>query len=85
MDEDLIADLKQFIDGAVTQQTSDLLGRLDQMATKDDLASAKHDLSNQIADLRASVSEALDTANDAVHAQLQDHERRLTTLEHNTA
>lgn len=64
MNEEVIADLKQFIAATISQQLSDV-------ATKDDISK----LERKIDDLQESVAGALETANDAVDAQLNEHVR----------
>jgi len=99
MNEDVIADLKQFIAATMSQQTADITTRVSElttrvddiaanMATKDDLADLDKKLSGKIDrletkvdDIQSAIGDALDTSNDAIHAQLQDHERRITRLE----
>lgn len=85
MNEDVIVDLKQFIAAAVSQQTSNITARLDRMedrmATKDDLAR----LEAKVDDIQTSIGDALSAGNDATDAQLKDHERRITRLEHKPA
>ena len=71
-DEDLLADLKQFIAATVSQATADL-------AT--DLAELKHTMNQRFDELGTQVT----TIADAHAEQLADHERRLTRLEHRPA
>jgi hypothetical protein len=83
MDQDTIDDLKQFIAATIRQQTVDMTTKddLKTLATKDDLVRLDQKLTAKIDDLQTSVSEALDTSNEAVDNQLKDHETRLTALE----
>jgi hypothetical protein len=91
--EELLEDLKQFITTTVSQATAGMATKGDiaairsEMATKTDLAElriemkAGHDkLSGQISDLDLKV----DTIADAQAETMQDHELRLTRLEHAT-
>ena len=73
MDQQVIDDLKQFITATVSQQVSGV-------ATKDDVVASEKRIGDQIKDLQASVSEALEVGNDAVDEQLKDHETRITSL-----
>lgn len=88
--EELVADLKQFIEAAVSQQASHL-------AAKDDLRSIEQrlDAIETAMATKADVqllAEKLDIVQDAIgeaftqsDTTLQDHERRLRRLEHNAA
>lgn len=85
MNDDTIADLKQFIATTVRQEMSGLATK-DELAGLEDRLNAKVDgLSAKIDDLQASVAAALDATNDEVDKQLQDHEARITRLEHKAA
>ena len=78
---DLIDDLKQFITLSISQATSTL-------ATKEDIASIKTDVSRleqKIDSLQDAVSDAITTSNDATHEQLDNHEHRLVKLERRLA
>ncbi|MGH7195444.1 MAG: hypothetical protein ACREGA_01560 [Candidatus Saccharimonadales bacterium] len=72
MDEDTIADLKQFITATISQQTVQLDEKIDALDQK---------LSAKIDDLSASVGQAIDDSNEANDNQLKDHETRITKLE----
>lgn len=72
MNEDTVEDLKQFIAMIVSQQTSELVERLDKVETKID-------------ELSASVADAIETTNNINDAQLKDHQQRIIKLEHKTA
>jgi cell division septum initiation protein DivIVA len=72
MNEDVINDLKQFIDVTVSQQISEV---------RDDIKQLDKKLSAKIDDLSESVAEALTTSNEDVDGQLKDHETRIITLE----
>lgn len=79
MNEELVADLKQFITATITQQTAHL-------ATKDDIANmaTKHDIARieqKIDDLQADVQHSVIDYVTIVDNQVQDHHRRLTLLE----
>jgi hypothetical protein len=83
MNDEMIADLKQFIAATVSQQLSGV-------ATKDDIAELKNEITGikgdiariegKIDDLAADVAEALSTSNDAFEEQiekrLQEHVRQ---------
>lgn len=66
MNDDTIADLKQFIAATVRQE----------------IAGVEDRLSAKIDDLQTSVSEALATSNDAVDEDQQGLEQRVVRLEH---
>jgi len=74
MDDTQLDDLKQFITATVSQATTD-------MATKQDIAELKTELKTSIHDLETKV----DTIADALTENLQDHEQRITKLEHKVA
>lgn len=80
MNEDVIADLKQFIAATVTQQTTDL--RLE-LSGKIDSTDKK--LSKKIDDLSAAVAEAIDKANEVTGVRLKNHEQRIVRLEKHAA
>jgi hypothetical protein len=88
--EELLDDLKQFIEATVSQQMAGF-------ATKDDLANfaTKDDINGLKSDIKA-LDEKLDTVQDAIaetlthalepiDASLHDHEQRLGRLEHRSA
>jgi len=84
MDEDVIADFKQFIVATVSQATAHIATKEDiaNMATKEDIANmaTKEDiakLEQKIDDLDLKVDTISETLND----NLNDHEIRLTKLE----
>jgi len=91
MNDDVIADLKQFISTTVSQQGQQLEDRLtaridavdEKLSTRID--SVEEKLTQRIDDLTAFVTEALDTANETAGEQLRNHERRITKLEQATA
>jgi polyhydroxyalkanoate synthesis regulator phasin len=83
MDEDVIADLKQFITATISQQMSDV-------ATKDDIASIRAEmatktditrLEQKLDELQQAVGEAVDTSNDAADARMKALEGRVSKLE----
>ncbi len=82
MNEDLIADLKQFITAAVFQATSYL-------ATKDAIArldikidAVEQRLDTKIDEVMSAVGDIVTSLNDTRDEQLADHEHRITRLEH---
>ena len=91
MNDDQIDDLKQFITSVISGQTLSLRSDLRNDLKTDlhgELQAVRRDIKkieSKIDNLSDSVAQALDTSNDAVDAQLQDHEARLTNLEHQTA
>lgn len=76
MNDDDMQDLKQFIATTVSQQTSDLSEEIKNLDNK---------LTNQIENLSSSVAEAIDNTNEVVDIQINDHEKRITHLEHKAA
>ncbi|HKR81621.1 MAG TPA: hypothetical protein VJR27_01335 [Candidatus Saccharimonadales bacterium] len=76
--EQLLEDLKQFI--AVTVSQSEKRLRAD-MATKDDLVQVVARLDT----IQDAVADALTQTNEALDATVQDHEHRITRLEHRAA
>ena len=90
--EDLLNDLKQFIDAKFSQEIAHVV-------TKDDLKATREDLKSEVDGLRQElrateqhltgrfddVSEQLNEIQNAIGTELQDHERRLTRLEHRAA
>lgn len=93
MNEDILADLKQFVAATVSQQTAELTSHIESIENRiggierriDGIENRLDTIEEKIDDLQSSVSEAITASNDAVHGQLQDHERRLTTLEQSAA
>lgn len=86
MNDDALADLKQFIAGLMAQQTTDL--RSDMEELKGRVSSLEHSLAvvdKKVDDLSAFVAEALDVSNEASAKQLKNHERRITRLEQKVA
>ena len=72
MNDDTIADLKQFIAGLLAQQTSEL--RVEFHA---EIAQTNKKIDN----LSAAVAEALDNANEITEKHLKNHERRIVRPE----
>ncbi len=86
MNDDTIADLKQFIAATISQQTTDL--REDMSEMKADLHVVKDGLvlvNKKVDNLSNAVGEALDTSNTATDQQLKDHEQRIVQLEQKPA
>jgi len=86
MDEDTVADLKQFIASLIVQQTADLrqdIRRLDEglTALNGRVNILDKDLNKKIDDLSAAVAEALDNSNELYSTQLKNYERRIVRLE----
>lgn len=75
MNEEIIADFKQFITSTVSQHASDLRGDIREM--RGDIKR----LDQKIDDLSMSVAEAIETTNDETHKQLQTHDSRIKQLE----
>ena len=71
MNDDLVADLKQFISGEMRHYTDDLRAEISRVELKID-------------DLSAAVAEALDTSNEYQEVRVGKLEQRLTRLEQKT-
>ena len=76
VNEDIIADLKQFIAGVVAQEVGEL---------RSDMASMEARLNTRIDELSASVAEALEAINEETDRRLKNHERRIARLERKAA
>jgi uncharacterized coiled-coil protein SlyX len=76
MDENTIADFKQFMTATISQQVADI---------KEDISRLDKKLTKKMNTLSNSVAEALDASNEVITMQLKDHERRITKLEHRAA
>lgn len=83
MDQTIIDDFKQFIQATVSQATADLATKaeLAELATKQDLADFESRTNQRFDDLDLKLS----TVADAHSETLEDHEQRLTKLEHHKA
>lgn len=86
MNDETIEDLKQFISGTVSQQTSSLKDDLhDEISRLDKkLDALDTSLSAKIDDLAESVADALESTNQETAVQLKDHENRIKKLEQQT-
>lgn len=76
MNDEVIADLKQFIAVTVTQQTVDI---------REDINKLDQKLSKKIDDLSNDVADALEANNQTTDKQFKDHEKRIVKLEHKAA
>jgi LPS O-antigen subunit length determinant protein (WzzB/FepE family) len=87
MNEDVVADLKQFIAATVSQQSAGLRADLqvDLQKLEDKIQRLDDKLTAKIDDLSASVAEALDIQAESTSSQFDDHEHRITRLEAKTA
>lgn len=74
--EDMLDDLKQFIDARFAQQDADLDRKLDEKL-ETELEEKLAPIHKQISDLSDYVSDAIDTANEVNGKQLANHETRL--------
>jgi hypothetical protein len=82
MNDDTIADLKQFITTTVRQEVTGVVREeVSGLATKDDVTSLRQEMNVRFNDLQASVAEALETTNDDVHTELRDLKTRVQRLE----
>lgn len=90
--EELFADLKQFIEATVSQQTAHLDNRIDgvekrmdtmeaTLATKDDI----QQLDQKLDAVQDAIADTLTHTTETTDATLQDHEHRLQRLEHKAA
>ena len=70
MNDDQLDDLKQFITATVSQATAD-------MATKDDISSIENKLDN----IQSAIGDAISTSNEIFDEKIDDHDRRISTLE----
>lgn len=84
MDEDTINDLKQFISTTVSQQLSQQTEEL-RKEFRGDLSNEISRLEQKIDDLSAAVGDALDNTHQATDDRLNNHEQRITRLEHKAA
>lgn len=88
MDQSVIDDLKQFIAATVSQQisaqTSELLTEL-RTELRAEIGDLEGRLTQKIDDLSSAVGHAMNDSNQSADDQLEDHERRITKLEHATA
>lgn len=78
MNDNQLDDLKQFITATVSQATANMATKDDiaNMATKDDIKRLEVKIDD--VDLK------LDTISDVLNDRINDHETRLTKLEHQT-
>lgn len=84
--EELFADLKQFIEATVSQQTAHLDGRIDGVEKRmGDVEQQLGDVEQRLAARIDIVDEKLDLVQDAIGDNVQDHEQRLRRLERRTA
>ena len=83
MNDDTVADLKQFITATITQQTADLATKddLENLATKGDLSRVEQKVNQiQVAIDQSAIGYAA-----AIDEQVQEHEKRLGQLEQKAA
>lgn len=94
MDEDLLADLKQFITATVSQQTSELSAEISRVDEKlsNEISRINGKLSAEISrvdekldQIAGSIADALDATHQTTDEQLRGHEHRIARLEHKTA
>ena len=84
MNDDALQDLKQFITTTVSQQTTSLRQDIRE-DIQTEINKLDEKLSAKIDDLSASVAEAMEKSNEDTDSQLQNHENRITKLEHKIA
>ena len=78
MNEEVLADLKQFIAATVSQSTAELM-------TKVDHAASEARVLAELKLIQAAIADTLSTSNDANDARPDDHESRLNRLEQRAA
>ncbi len=88
MDDTTLADLKQFITATVSQQMAGLASKDDiaGLATKGDITRIEDRLARvetKIDEIQNDINETVVGYVTSVDDQVQDHEKRLTKLEHN--
>ncbi|HUC87889.1 MAG TPA: hypothetical protein VMR95_01960 [Candidatus Binatia bacterium] len=83
MNDDTIADLKQFIAATLSQQFSNYVTKDDiaELATKSDLKKLETKLETKIDNIQTAIDESVIPFIQAVDDQVQDHEIRLKRLE----
>lgn len=88
--EEAIQDLKQYIDVSLKQRMVGLAAKddLKALATKDDLKALEERMASKedLFESQRAIAETLTTAIDALAPkdQIDDHERRITRLEHHS-
>lgn len=82
MNEDVIADLKQFITATVNQQISQQIGQ-QTAELKAEIGGVKAEIQELRQEMRDGFAGVADTM-EPTHAMLDDHEIRLTKLEQQT-
>jgi hypothetical protein len=88
MNDEVIADLKQFMTSLLSQQFGQFRIDFGQEIRAEIQASAqqvKSELGQQIEDLSDAIAEALEATNEDTGQRLNNHERRLKFLEARTA
>ena len=83
MNDDTIADLKQFIAATVSQQFIEFEKKMDAKLDEklDGIELRLGKVEKKIDDLTDFVTEAIDTSNEETATQLKDHKIRITKLE----
>lgn len=88
MNDDVIADLKQFIEATISQQMAGMATKddLKDLATKEDVRKIVGGSINVAKDeILEAIGDTMTTRDAAVDNQLADHEHRLARLEHRAA
>ena len=93
MNEDTIADLKQFIASTISQEITSVIQKLDKMDAKLSDHDEKFDrienrfigLDQKLDDTAAGIGDAIHELTEHVEARMDDHETRITKLEHHAA
>ncbi len=82
MDQAVVTDLKQFIAGAITQQTADIRGDIRQLGVRlDNVETRLDNLEQKVDDGFAGIADALEAMNATFEPRLNNHERRLVRIE----
>jgi hypothetical protein len=82
MDQNTLADLKQFITVTVGQATARLATK---EHTDEEINGLRAEMNRRFDGLQHDIAEALDVSNEIHGKQLKDHERRITKLEQQRA
>src|SRR5690606_38120814 len=80
MEHTQLQELKQFIQATVSQATSDA-------ATKDDIAhlatkEAIKEIESDLAQIQSAIGDAVSSSNESIDGRLDNHEERISKLEH---
>jgi DNA anti-recombination protein RmuC len=86
MDDDILHDLKQFIEASMSQQVADIITQLNSIGAKlSTIDSRLGNVEDKIDSLSQSVAEAIEVVNEEADTRLRDYERRPCLLEQKAA